>query len=138
MRNHRIIIGNVVECVAVTARYWMLWRFPLVRTTLSVLTTFPIFYAMCMRKHRIIIGNVAVTARYWMLWRFPHMADAPLRPWFANQRWSTNKEQLRCWQRGVTGYPLVDAAMRQLWSWGWCPNYMRHIGKNWHNILHSI
>ena len=31
---------------------------PLVRTTLSALTTFPICYAICMRNHRIIIGNV--------------------------------------------------------------------------------
>jgi deoxyribodipyrimidine photolyase len=27
----------------------------------------------------------------------------------------------------VTGFPLVDAAMRQLWAWGWMPNYMRHV-----------
>ena len=27
----------------------------------------------------------------------------------------------------MTGYPLVDAAMRQLWSTGWIPNYMRHV-----------
>ena len=34
-------------------------------TTASVLTTFPIFYAICMRKHRIIIGNVVKGARAW-------------------------------------------------------------------------
>jgi deoxyribodipyrimidine photolyase len=30
-------------------------------------------------------------------------------------------------QFGLTGFPLVDAAMRQLWCWGWCPNYLRHV-----------
>ena len=34
---------------------------------------------------------------------------------------------LRRWQLGQTGFPLVDAGMRQLWLWGWMPNYVRHI-----------
>ena len=33
--------------------------------------------------------------------------------------------RLRAWQRGETGYPLVDAAMRELWITGYIPNYMR-------------
>jgi hypothetical protein len=36
-------------------------------------------------------------------------------------------KNLRAWQRGETGYPLVDAAMRELWSTGYIPNYMRHV-----------
>ena len=35
--------------------------------------------------------------------------------------------ELKAWQRGRTGYPLVDAAMRQLWAVGWMNNYMRHV-----------
>merc|ERR1740117_2091467 len=34
---------------------------------------------------------------------------------------------LQAWQRGQTGFPLVDAAMRQLWRMGWMPNYLRHV-----------
>jgi deoxyribodipyrimidine photo-lyase len=34
---------------------------------------------------------------------------------------------LRAWQRGETGYPIVDAAMRQLWQTGWMPNRARMI-----------
>ena len=34
---------------------------------------------------------------------------------------------LKAWQRGRTGYPLVDAGMRQLWSVGWMNNYLRHV-----------
>ena len=60
--------------------------------------------------------------------RYPTLADEPFRPWFSKQKWSTNPELLKRWQRGVTGYPLVDAAMRQLWVMGWMPNYMRYGG----------
>lgn len=34
---------------------------------------------------------------------------------------------LRAWQRGETGFPLVDAAMRELWVTGYTPNYCRHV-----------
>ena len=40
---------------------------PLVRTTLYVLTTFPIFYAICMRNHRVIIRNVVGYSQHWYL-----------------------------------------------------------------------
>ena len=43
------------------------------------------------------------------------------------RRWATNESHLKAWQRGYTGFPLVDAAMRQLWITGWMPNYMRHV-----------
>lgn len=42
-------------------------------------------------------------------------------------RWSTDCRHLKAWQKGKTGYPLVDAAMRQLWLTGWMNNYMRHV-----------
>ena len=42
-------------------------------------------------------------------------------------RWAPAGASLRAWQLGLTGYPLVDAAMRQLWAWGWQPNYVRHV-----------
>lgn len=41
--------------------------------------------------------------------------------------WSSDRGHLKAWQRGGTGYPLVDAAMRQLWLTGWMNNYMRHV-----------
>ncbi|MCC7346597.1 MAG: FAD-binding domain-containing protein, partial [Variibacter sp.] len=34
---------------------------------------------------------------------------------------------LRAWQRGETGYPLIDAAMRDLWTTGWMPNRLRMV-----------
>jgi len=62
-----------------------------------------------------------------LLHRFPDMPTKPLRPEFARFPWRSDKEALRPWQRGETGYPIVDAAMRQLWQTGWIPNRTRMI-----------
>jgi hypothetical protein len=50
-----------------------------------------------------------------------------VRKQYEAQKWSGTQTQLKRWQRGQTGFPLVDAAMRQLWKTGWIPNYMRHV-----------
>ena len=64
---------------------------------------------------------------YWLYTLFPQMHSMSLRPPYAHMWWSDNKEHLKAWQDGQTGYPLVDAAMRQLWSIGWTNNFMRHV-----------
>ncbi|XP_045159044.2 deoxyribodipyrimidine photo-lyase-like [Mercenaria mercenaria] len=64
---------------------------------------------------------------YWLLSVFPDLPYAPTRPQYQHQRWSDNKIHLKAWQKGNTGYPLVDASMRQLWLTGWMNNYMRHV-----------
>lgn len=66
---------------------------------------------------------------YWALDRFPHLPDLSFRPWYEAEVWAQDpqNQMLKAWQRGRTGYPLVDAAMQQLWRVGWMPNYMRHI-----------
>jgi deoxyribodipyrimidine photo-lyase len=62
-----------------------------------------------------------------LLFHFPHTPEAPLREDFAAFPWETNAEQLKAWQRGRTGYPIVDAGMRQLWATGWMHNRVRMI-----------
>jgi len=64
---------------------------------------------------------------YWCLWRFPEMPTVSLRSHYETERWSGSDLQLRQWQQGRTGFPLVDAGMRQLWRLGWMPNYLRHV-----------
>ncbi|XP_055011518.1 deoxyribodipyrimidine photo-lyase [Boleophthalmus pectinirostris] len=64
---------------------------------------------------------------YWQLSLFPDLPWESLRPPYKALRWSSNQSHLKAWQRGRTGYPLVDAAMRQLWLSGWMNNYMRHV-----------
>jgi deoxyribodipyrimidine photo-lyase len=62
-----------------------------------------------------------------LLFHFPHTPEQPLRPAFARFPWRKNPAWLRAWQRGQTGYPLVDAGMRELWSTGWMHNRVRMV-----------
>jgi len=62
-----------------------------------------------------------------LLHHFPATPAAPLRPAFAAFPWQRNAPHLRAWQQGRTGYPIVDAGMRQLWQTGWMHNRVRMI-----------
>ncbi len=62
-----------------------------------------------------------------LLFHFPHTTHEPLRPEFRRFPWRDDSEQLRAWQRGQTGYPLVDAGMRELWNTGWMHNRVRMV-----------
>ncbi|KAF3688887.1 Cryptochrome-2 [Channa argus] len=64
---------------------------------------------------------------YWQLTLFPDLPWESVRPPYKALRWSSSRDHLKAWQQGRTGYPLVDAAMRQLWMTGWMNNYMRHV-----------
>lgn len=57
----------------------------------------------------------------------PQIANLPLQPRFAAFPWSDDAAALRAWQRGATGYPIVDAGMRQLWRIGWMHNRVRML-----------
>jgi len=62
-----------------------------------------------------------------LLFHFPDSADQPLRPEFERFPWKADSRLLRAWQRGKTGYPIVDAGMRELWTTGWMHNRVRMI-----------
>jgi deoxyribodipyrimidine photo-lyase len=62
-----------------------------------------------------------------LLFHFPQTPDAPLRPAYARMPWRDDPAGLRVWQQGRTGYPLVDAGMRQLWEMGWMHNRARLV-----------
>ncbi|MFK7885171.1 MAG: deoxyribodipyrimidine photo-lyase [Phycisphaerales bacterium] len=62
-----------------------------------------------------------------LLNHFPQTTDKPLRSNFERFPWLDNEQSLQRWQRGMTGYPAVDAAMRNLWHEGWMPNRARMI-----------
>ena len=64
---------------------------------------------------------------YHLLHHFPKMPAEPLRPEFADFPWRDDPAALAAWQRGETGYPTVDAAMRELWHTGFMPNRARMI-----------
>jgi deoxyribodipyrimidine photolyase len=62
---------------------------------------------------------------YWTLHLFPHATVAPIRSHYAAQQWNNDREALTAWQLGRTGYPIIDAGMRQLWQTGWMPQNIR-------------
>jgi len=62
-----------------------------------------------------------------LLARTPTLADEPMQKRFSAFPWADSPEALTAWQRGRTGYPIVDAGMRQLWHTGWMHNRVRMI-----------
>lgn len=64
---------------------------------------------------------------YHLLYHFPHTVSEPLRKQFKDFPWKRNRRSLRKWQKGETGYPMVDAGMRELWHTGWMHNRARMI-----------
>lgn len=62
-----------------------------------------------------------------LLYHFPNTPEEPLRPEFKKFPWRKDPEQLTAWQEGMTGYPIVDAGMRQLSATGWMHNRVRMI-----------
>ncbi|MEB3245582.1 MAG: deoxyribodipyrimidine photo-lyase [Vampirovibrionales bacterium] len=64
---------------------------------------------------------------YYLLWHFPHTANAPLKPAFNAFPWVDDPAGLARWQAGLTGFPIVDAGMRELWHTGWMHNRVRMI-----------
>ena len=64
---------------------------------------------------------------YNLLLHFPKTPKQPLREAFKSFPWKKNKRLFTAWKKGQTGYPIVDAGMRQLWKTGWMHNRVRMI-----------
>ena len=62
-----------------------------------------------------------------LLHNFPEMEKNNLRKDFNNFKWSKNEKLLLKWKKGLTGYPIVDAGMRELYETGWMHNRVRMI-----------
>jgi len=63
----------------------------------------------------------------YILWHFPHVKTRNFNPKFDAMTWQNNPEGFMRWCMGKTGYPVVDAAMRQLVETGWMHNRARMI-----------
>ena len=61
------------------------------------------------------------------LFYFPALQRKNLQPKFDKFPWKKNAKHLRAWQKGMTGYPIVDAGMRELWQTGYMHNRVRMI-----------
>lgn len=63
----------------------------------------------------------------YMLYHFQNIAVENLNPKFNNFHWEINGKMLKSWRQGMTGYPIVDAGMRELWQTGFMHNRVRMI-----------
>lgn len=64
---------------------------------------------------------------YSLLYHFPTLTEENLNPRFNEFPWHEDDALLQQWQRGETGYPLVDAGMRELWTTGYMHNRVRMV-----------
>lgn len=99
-----------------------------------------VWQATCRAAHACR-NNVAASdgVRTWqdeLIWRefyqtvmyfFPELADGPYREMWRDFPWENDPRKFQAWREGRTGYPIVDAAMRQLSETGWMHNRCRMI-----------
>lgn len=64
---------------------------------------------------------------HYQLYHFPDITTKPLRKEFGAFPWQENEDDFNAWKHGKTGYPLVDAGMRELWATGFMHNRIRMV-----------
>jgi deoxyribodipyrimidine photo-lyase len=64
------------------------------------------------------------------LWHFPHVVDSPYQKKFDKISWRLDEEGFEKWCKGETGFPLVDAGMRELNETGFMHNRVRMVTAN--------
>lgn len=64
---------------------------------------------------------------YHLLFHFPETQTKPLRAEYSSFPFRNSAQDYKAWCQGETGYPLVDAGMRQLWHCGWMHNRVRMV-----------
>lgn len=79
---------------------------------------------------------------YYLLYHFPELPRKNFQSKFDHFPWQHNMDHLKAWQHGQTGYPIVDAGMRELWETGYMHNRVRmivasflvkNLGIHWHH-----
>lgn len=77
---------------------------------------------------------------YSVLFHFPHTSEKPLRGESNDYLWLDDEDGFRSWTLGKTGFPIIDAGMRELWATGFMHNRVRmlvasflckHLGVHW-------
>ncbi|MBI2786475.1 MAG: deoxyribodipyrimidine photo-lyase [Legionella longbeachae] len=63
----------------------------------------------------------------YLLYHFPNLPYDNFRREFDAFPWQNDEQLLSCWQKGLTGYPIIDAGMRELWATGYMHNRVRMI-----------
>ena len=64
---------------------------------------------------------------YYLLYHFPHLQYENMQAKFNNFEWENSNKHFEAWKKGCTGYPIVDAGMRELWQTGFIHNRTRMV-----------
>ena len=64
---------------------------------------------------------------YHQLYHRPDISREPMQPKYAGMAWRYSKEDMEAWQRGMTGLPIVDAGLREMWETGYMQNRVRML-----------
>ncbi len=82
-----------------------------------------------MEEENEVFWNELIWREFFMqiLWHFPHTLDHAFKPKYDNIVWRNNEEDFEKWKNGQTGYPLVDAGMRELNATGYMHNRVRML-----------
>ena len=80
-------------------------------------------------EYSSVFLNELIWREFYMsiLWHFPHVADKSFKPAYELISWRNNEAEFERWCAGQTGYPLVDAGMRQLNETGYMHNRIRMV-----------
>ena len=91
-------------------------------------------WSECMKVKNATIGTSKFLAEigwrefnHTLINHFPHMLKKNYSKKFDKFPWEKNDKFLSAWKKGLTGYPIVDAGMRELYSTGWMHNRVRMI-----------
>lgn len=81
------------------------------------------------RQHSEIFQSELIWREFYfnIVWHFPHVAGNSFKPAYDNVRWLNNENDFSRWCQGETGFPMVDAGMRQLNDTGFMHNRLRMI-----------
>ena len=81
-----------------------------------------------LEKARVFLSEIGWREfSYVLLFHNPKLATENFKEAFNGFEWDMDEEKLHRWQQGQTGYPFVDAGMRQLWQTGWQHNRVRMV-----------
>lgn len=84
-----------------------------------------------MRSSQDYIRQLAWREYYFALWhRYPWINELELKEYMRSFEWENNRYHINCFTEGKTGYPIVDAGIRQLMKEGWIHNRVRLIVAN--------
>jgi deoxyribodipyrimidine photo-lyase len=93
------------------------------------LTTAQIFLAVGMNSKTLPFLRQLVWREFYyhILFHFPYVEHGPFKKQYSEIKWRNRKDWFEAWKNGLTGFPIVDAGMRQLKTTGWMHNRVRMI-----------